>query len=284
MLTPGPRPRLGFVEGWDGHADRPALITDRETITYGELAARVSADMELFGFTRRLVLIELQNTVSAVVSYLAALRAGHVVLIASDKGTRELLVDIYDPDVVVGSSVDNVWRVIERRAGTRHDLHPDLALLSSTSGSTGSPKLVRLSYENLDSNAKSIAEYLGIDSTDRAMTSLPLSYCYGLSVLHSHLTRGAAVIVTGLSVVDPGFWDLARAAQATAFAGVPYTFELLDRVGFADLELPSLRYITVSGGKLDADRVQRFAVFHVPRHVARRVVASALIRERSSGE
>ena len=259
MLTSGPRGGLGFVDGWDGHADRPALITDREMVSYGELAARVSAEMELFGFTRRLVLIELQNTVSAVVSYLAALRAGHVVLIASDKGTRELLVDIYDPDVVVCSSADNVWRVIERRAGTRHDLHPDLALLSSTSGSTGSPKLVRLSYENLNSNAQSIAEYLGIGSTDRAMTSLPLSYCYGLSVLHSHLTRGAAVIVTGLSVVDPGFWDLARAAQATAFAGVPYTFELLDRIGFADLDVPSLRYITQSGGKLDADRVQRFA-------------------------
>ena len=91
------------------------------------------------------------------------------------------------------------------------------------------------------------------------MTSLPLSYCYGLSVLPSHLTRGAAVIVTGLSVVDPGFWNLALTAEATAFAGVPYTFELLDRVGFADLDLPSLRYITQSGGKLDADRVQRFA-------------------------
>ena len=152
MLTSGPSPRLGFLDGWDGHADRPALITDRETITYGELAARVAAEMELVGFSRRLVLIELQNTVSAIVSYLAALRAGHVVLIASDKGTRESLVERYDPDVV-GSYADNVWRVIERRAGTRHDLHPDLALLMSTSGSTGSPKLVRLSYENLDSNA-----------------------------------------------------------------------------------------------------------------------------------
>jgi acyl-CoA synthetase (AMP-forming)/AMP-acid ligase II len=91
MLTPDPRPRLGFVEGWDGHADRPALITDRETISYGELAARVAAEMELVGSTRRLVLIELQNTVSAIVSYLAALRAGHVVLIASDEGTRESL-------------------------------------------------------------------------------------------------------------------------------------------------------------------------------------------------
>ena len=259
MVTPGTCTRLSFVDGWDAHADRPALITDRETVSYGELEARVAAAMELVGFERRLVLIELQNTVSAIVGYLAALRAGHVVLIASDMGTRESLVEIYDPDVVVGPDANDMWQVTERRAGTRHDLHPDLALLVSTSGSTGSPKLVRLSYENLDSNARSIGEYLAIGETDRAMTSLPLSYCYGLSVLHSHLTRGAAAIVTGLSVVDPGFWNLARTAKATAFAGVPYTFELLDRVGFADLDLPSLRYITQAGGKLSADRVQRFA-------------------------
>jgi hypothetical protein len=76
MQTSGPRPRLGFVESWDEHADRPALITDRGTITYRKLAAFVATEMELFGSTRRLVLIEPQNTVSAIVSYLAALQAG----------------------------------------------------------------------------------------------------------------------------------------------------------------------------------------------------------------
>jgi len=259
LVIAGCRPWVGFVDGWEGHGGRPALITDRETVGYADLAGRVAAEMELVGFGRRLVLIELQNTVAAIVSYLAALRAGHVVLVASDGGAREALVAAYDPDVVVGPDAGGVWRVCERRVGTRHVLHPELAVLLSTSGSTGSPKLVRLSYRNLDANATSIARYLGIGGADRAMTSLPLSYCYGLSVLHSHLTRGAAVVVTGLSVVDPGFWSLARAAGATAFAGVPYTFDLLDRVGFADVELPSLRYVTAAGGKLGADRVRRFA-------------------------
>lgn len=259
MPSPSPSPCLDFLKRWDGYDDRPALITDRLTITYRELTGRVGAEMERVGSTRRLVVIELQNTVSAIVSYLAALRAGHVVLIASDAATRESLTQTYDPDFVAGWYPDDGWRLIERRVGTRHQLHPELALLSSTSGSTGSPKLVRLSYENLDSNAKSISEYLGIRGTDRAMTSLPLSYCYGLSVLHSHLTQGAAVIVTELSVVDPGFWTLARTARATAFAGVPYTFDLLDHVGFADLDLPSLRYVTQAGGKLAVDRVQRYA-------------------------
>lgn len=251
--------RPGFTDGWGDHGDRPPLITAGDVIGYRQLADLVAAEVELLGTTRRLVLIELHNTVPAITSYLAALKAGHAVMIAPDARTRETLTEIYDPDVVVEPSAGGGSRVVQHRIGTRHDLHADLALLMPTSGSTGSPKLVRLSYENLDSNANSIAESLGVEATDRAMTSLPLSYCYGLSILHSHLTRGAAVIVTGLSVLDAGFWELAWAAGATGFAGVPYTFELLDRTGFADLDLPSLRYITQAGGKMDADRVRRYA-------------------------
>lgn len=249
----------GFLDGWDEHPDHPALITDGHTVTYAELSARVSAESQLCDMARCLVLVELSNTVEAVVSYLAALRAGHVVLVASGADSRDTLVAAYDPDVVIGTDGADGWTVHRRRLTTRHELHPDLALLLSTSGSTGSPKLVRLSHANLDSNARAIAQYLGIDGFDRAMTVLPLSYCYGLSVLHSHLTQGATVVVTGLSVVDAGFWDLARATGATSFAGVPYTFGLLDSVGFADIELPSLRYVTQAGGKMSAARVRRFA-------------------------
>ena len=150
-------------------------------------------------------------------------------------------------------------RLDERRAVTRHDLHPDLALLLSTSGSTGSPKLVRLSYDNLQSNAASIAEFLDIRHTDRAATTLPMHYCYGLSVIHSHLFRGAGIVLTDLSVVDACFWDLAREVEVTTLAGVPHTFDLLDRVGFAEMSLPSLRYITQAGGRMAPEHVRRFA-------------------------
>ena len=118
---------------------------------------------------------------------------------------------------------------------------------------------MRLSHDNVWSNAAAIAEYLGVRPDDRATTTLPLGYCYGLSVLTSHLLRGAAVVLTGLSVADPGFWDLFRRTRATTFAGVPYTFDLLDRSGFAALDLPSLRYVTQAGGRLAPDRVRAYA-------------------------
>jgi hypothetical protein len=149
--------------------------------------------------------------------------------------------------------------VRQRRAGTRHRLHDELALLLGTSGSAGSPKLVRLSRANLASNAEAIAEALGIRGDDRAVTSLPMSYCYGLSIVHSHLQRGAAVVLTERSVLDDAFWELAARHGVTSLAGVPHTFDLLDRIGWRPERLPSLRLVTQAGGRLAPDRVRRYA-------------------------
>ncbi|MFE4544959.1 AMP-binding protein [Arthrobacter sp. NPDC056727] len=252
--------RVPFAADLAGHGDRPAILTDNFTLTYRELADRVDALALRLGTQRRLVALAAANDVDSLVAYLAALVGGHpLILIPEDKpAALESLVAAYDPDVVLCSS-NGETLFEERRAGTAHELHPDLALLLSTSGSTGSPKLVRLSAANLQANAESIAEYLDIGPADRAATTLPMSYCYGLSVINSHLLRGAGLVLTGLSVVDPCFWELFRSRQATAFAAVPYTFELLERVGFAGMDLPALRYVTQAGGRLAPERVRGYA-------------------------
>ena len=129
-------------------------------------------------------------------------------------------------------------------------LHSDLALLLSTSGSTGSPKLVRLARNNLQSNAESIATYLEITEQDRPITSLPMEYTYGLSVINSHLLKGSSLLITDYGILDIRFWDFFRSAEATSFAGVPNSYTLLKRIGFFDMELPSLTTMTQAGGKL----------------------------------
>ena len=118
---------------------------------------------------------------------------------------------------------------------------------------------MRLSRENLSANAAAIGDYLDLRPGDVAPTTLPMGYCYGLSVLNSHLERGAAVLLTDLSVVDPCFWTLFREHGCTSLAGVPHTFDLLDRVGLADLDLPSLRRVTQAGGRLAPERVRHYA-------------------------
>ncbi|HEU5108877.1 MAG TPA: AMP-binding protein, partial [Micromonosporaceae bacterium] len=265
MATPVPRPHRvrtdapPFVRDLARHGDAPALITEDGTVTYAELAPRVDDFARRLGPGRRLVLLAGRNEPDAVVAYLGALAGGHPLLLTpDDPAAVDSLVAAYDPDVVVRRAARR-WTVRDRRPGSAHDPHPDLVLLLSTSGSTGSPKLVRLSAANLAANAEAIAEYLDLRGTDRAATTLPMHYCYGLSVVNSHLVRGGGLILTDRSVTDPSFWKLFRRAAGTAFAGVPYTFDLLDRVGFEELDLPHLRYVTQAGGRLAPERVARYA-------------------------
>ena len=258
----GPERRVAFAASLRAHAGRPALIDHvGDTLTYDELADRVDDLVERLGPAPRLVLVEASNRVDPIVAYLACLTAGHPVVMASDTtaGRAAAIVRTFDPDVVLGDD-DGRWRLHERREGTRHALHPELAALLSTSGSTGSAKLVRLSATNLTSNAAAIATYLDLDHDERPLTSLPLGYCYGLSVLNSHLHVGAAVVLNDASVVDRCFWDRVERHGVTSFATVPHSFELLDRIGFGrDGVPPTLRTITQAGGRLAPEVVARYA-------------------------
>jgi long-chain acyl-CoA synthetase len=129
-------------------------------------------------------------------------------------------------------------------------------VLLSTSGTTGSPRLVRLARRNLEANAASIAEYLEIDAGERAIASLPIHYSYGLSVLNSHLAAGASIVLTRESVIRPGFWEQAAAQGATSFAGVPYTYAMLERTGLLRTRAPkTLRTLTQAGGRLAPEAI-----------------------------
>ncbi|QIK75559.1 AMP-binding protein [Nocardioides piscis] len=236
------------------HGTRVALRTATEVVTYAELSGRVDDVAARLGSTRRLVLVEGATGIEPLVTYLAALTHGHVVLLSAPGAPADNLLTAWDPDVVASAG-----DLVERREGSAHDLHPDLALLMSTSGTTGAPKLVRLSHDNLLSNAASIADYLALTPQDVAITSLPMHYCYGLSVVHSHLLVGAGLVLTDLSVVDECFWRLASESGATSFAGVPYTFELLEQSGFDPSHVPTLRYVTQAGGRMDPTRVREWA-------------------------
>jgi acyl-CoA synthetase (AMP-forming)/AMP-acid ligase II len=242
------------------HGGRPALVgasVPGGVVTYADLASRVAAEAQAHRVegqgTRRLVLLEARRDEATVVALLGALAAHQPVLLTGPEAT-EPLAEAWDPDVVV----DAGGRATRRARGDR-ELHPDLALLLSTSGSTGSPKLVRLSRANLVANAHQICDSLGIRADDVAATTLPLHYCYGLSVLTSHLAAGAAVLLTEQSVTSDAFWEEARAHGVTTFPGVPHTFDLLERSGVEHRDLPSLRYLTQAGGRMDPSAVRRVA-------------------------
>ncbi|HEU5083351.1 MAG TPA: AMP-binding protein [Acidimicrobiales bacterium] len=250
---------IGFVDDLARHGTATAVIdVDGTPWSYTRLREHADAAAAQLGPTRRLVLLEAANDLETIAWYLGALRGGHAVLLTASDDRSSSLVEVYDPDVVVGRVGDRA-SLVERRRGSAHELHPDLALLLSTSGSTGSPKLVRLSQANLDANARAVAASLRLRPDDRAISSLPLQYCYGLSVLHSHLSVGATVVCTSASVVDPCFWGAVDQHGVTNLAGVPHTFDLLDRSGFPDRRHPSLRLLTQAGGRMDPSAVRSWA-------------------------
>jgi len=140
-------------------------------------------------------------------------------------------------------------------------LNSDLALLLTTSGSTGSPKLVRISYENIEANARSIVEYLAITKSERPITTMPMNYSFGLSIINSHFLVGATILLTSNSLMEKEFWEFLKRERATSISGIPYTYEILKKLRFFQMELPSLTTLTQAGGKLNIDLNKEFAEF-----------------------
>ena len=241
------------------YAQQCAVVTEYREFTYAELQAL--ADQYSFrADNKQLVLLLCDNHIELVAAYLAALQAGQAVMLLNASINEDLLSHIimtYMPRWIVETSglqfagYHKQGNVLTREQQAEAVIHPELAVLLSTSGTTGSQKFVRLSYTNLQSNAESIAEYLELDRNERGILNLPLSYSYGLSILNSHFQVGAAVLLTGESVVARTFWDFIREHGATSLPGVPFTYQMLQRVGFFQMELPHLRTLTQAGGRLE---------------------------------
>jgi acyl-CoA synthetase (AMP-forming)/AMP-acid ligase II len=221
-----------------------------------------------------LVILLCQNQYETVFFYVNAIERGVVPILIdaeSDPSLVKTLILKYHPDYIFTPSTnvtkfENYLGVYNLKNYTllkcKHErstpLHSELALLLSTSGTTGSPKLVRLSYNNLVSNASSISEYLELDSKEIAISCLPMNYSFGLSIINSHLFSGGSVLMTTESITQRRFWELFRNFKVTSLSGVPYTFEILKKFRLLNADLPSLKTLTQAGGKLSNDLIEHF--------------------------
>ncbi len=211
------------------------------------------------GAERLLIGVEIHPRAPSIAAYLGALRGGHPVILSApgSLGPDSAISRIYRPNVVVTFAGDACE--VERRTDDPAPLHQDLALLLSTSGTTGDPKLVRLSMASLASNAEAIEEYLGLGSDDTGITSLPLHYSYGMSVLHSHLQAGARLVLTPHSVTAEPFAELFAAHRVTNLACVPHQVDLLTASRFDFSRSPAFRFLTQAGGRLAPEKVRALA-------------------------
>ncbi|MGE0869038.1 MAG: AMP-binding protein [Kofleriaceae bacterium] len=243
-----------------GHDDRVALVdaATQQRISYGELRERVAreaAGLRDAAGPDGIAVMFAANDVSSIVALYAGFAARVPVALfdrSLDDDRAHALLERYRPEVIRGRRFDT--------AVPRGGVAPDreLALLLSTSGTIGSPKLVRLAHAAVAANARSIAGVLGLGPDEVAITSLPIHYAYGLSVVISHLAAGATVVLTDHAVISDAFWQACRDHGVTSLAGVPYSYDMLRRIDLDRLAPPSLRTLTQAGGALDPGQVRRF--------------------------
>lgn len=253
--------------------NKVAVIDDNgEQLTYGELCD-FSEEFKKHMPNHSLIFLLSENCNGSLLGYLASLSNGIVPLILSARTEESLFVtlrDLYPPEYlwVPDGMVDKLG--YERVFGAHGysllktgnpaiAMHSDLALLLPTSGSTGSPKLVRHSLHNIEANADNVRRLFEMDGSEKAMAILPMHYTMGLSVITSHLLAGATLLLSGRSLLDKGFWSTLK--EATSFTGVPYSYELLMKMRFTRMDLPNLRIITQGGGKLTEEMFQTLAQY-----------------------
>jgi acyl-CoA synthetase (AMP-forming)/AMP-acid ligase II len=273
-----------------GRDDDPAIITRSGTHTYAELralVARVASSFSAAGVERgdRVGLLA-ENSPFWTACYLAILRIGAVATpfparLGGEKlrqlneltGCRVLCLDAlrlrqHGAELPVGSVVTTDANVADLQlaeqarviplvdAPTRSviavDRTPDaLAALMFTSGSTGEPNAVKVSHGNIIANTDSIIEYLGLRQDDRILVLLPFDYCFGLSLLHTHLRVGGSVVLNNASHLAEDALDDLERFGCTGLAGVPAIYQhLLRRSSLKRRAFPALRTVQQAGGTL----------------------------------
>lgn len=153
------------------------------------------------------------------------------------------------------------YLVFQREIKKGFNINNNLALLLTTSGSTGNMKCVRISKDNLLCNTQAICNTLKIEGSQRAITSLPMNYTYGLSVLHTHLYAKATILLTNLSFLSPNFWGFFEKEGGTSFSGVPFTYENMYKFGFTKKKYSSLNVLTQAGGKMPSEMLQIYGQY-----------------------
>ena len=259
------------LDKWPGES-LAAIDSQGQQLTYGALRDFAETAGQLMP-TRSLFFLLVENNVGGIAWSIGNLCAGNVPLILNahmDEALYESLYTLYRPPFVCmpeSMAEKFPYETIATYYGytlmrTGHEacpLHDELSHLLPTSGSTGSPKLVRHKYENINAAALNISTFFELTPADRPLMVLPLYYTMGLSMVFSHLYAGATLLITNLSMTDRRFWQFMKDERATSFTGVPYSYQILNLMRFFRMDLPDLQLLTQGGGKMPRELNLKFA-------------------------
>lgn len=264
------------------------FLVGKENLSFREL---YNSSLELAGYLERefgrnknILLLSVNNRFF-LIAYFAIIKSGNVCIPLDpniEKENLDFISGLTNPVMIF------LTRDIERKisvGGTRC-ITPDIitkdeftvhfaekggeydenncAEIIFTSGSTGVPKGVMISHKNLIANTESIITYLRLSHNDRMLVVLPFYYCYGLSLLHTHLRVGGSIVFNNSFIFIGGIIRDLLEQKCTGFAGVPSHFQILLRKSdnFKTTRFPDLRYVTQAGGKLAPIFIDEFKKSH----------------------
>ena len=250
-----------------------AIDSNSDKLTYADITL-LSQQISKNILDRALCFLLVENNIGGIAWTMGMLESHKLVPLILNVKTEDSLyqqlIDTYKPSYICapnnvtqqGEFIDSQFGYQLRKISDNHCvLHPELSHLLPTSGSTGSPKLVRHKYENIEAAGLNISTFFELKETDRPLMVLPLYYTMGLSMVFSHLRVGATILITGLSMTDINFWKFLKEQQATSFTGVPYSFQILNLMRFFRMDLPHLELLTQGGGKMPTDLNTKFAEY-----------------------
>ena len=250
-----------------------AIDSNGDKLTYASIA-QLSQQISAIIPQRTLCFLLVENNVGGIAWTMSMLESRQLVPlilnVKTEVGLYQQLLDTYQPTYICapthhffeGQVIDTQFGyTLTKVSDNICSIHSDLSHLLPTSGSTGSPKLVRHKYENIEAAGLNISTFFELKETDRPLMVLPLYYTMGLSMIFSHLRVGATILITGLSMTDINFWKFIKEQQATSFTGVPYSFQILNLMRFFRMDLPHLELLTQGGGKMPTDLNTKFAEY-----------------------
>lgn len=250
-----------------------AIDSNSDVLLYADIAI-LSQHITQRIEKRALCFLLVENNIGGIAWVMSMLDSRQLVPlilnVKTEAGLYQQLLDTYQPTyicapthvLVEGQTIDTHFGyTLTKLSDIISPIHSDLSHLLPTSGSTGSPKLVRHKYDNIEAAGLNISTFFELKPTDRPLMVLPLYYTMGLSMVFSHLRVGATILITGLSMTDPNFWKFLKEQHATSFTGVPYSFQVLNLMRFFRMDLPDMELLTQGGGKMPTDLNRKFAEY-----------------------
>ncbi len=259
--------------------DKDFVVGTRETLSYRELCLRMNL---LAGFIQseygrgNEMMLLADNSVFFIICYLAIIKSDNVVVLVDSHVTDAQLREVFGTCSLQAVFVDDRLRskvaaatniytesilptLSREYALTTETDEDDVAVIIFTSGSTGEKKGVMLTHKNIRVNTESIVTYMALSDADRMAVVLPFYYCYGTSLLHTHLRAGGSIVINKSIFLGSVIKEIDE-YRCTGFAGVPATYQiLLNKTTFLEHDFPSLHMLAQAGGGLANHFIEKIA-------------------------